>query len=310
MAMIDAELVSRLGTVAVLYGGLSSEREISLQSGRAVVDALTQSGVDVLPIDIGENALQDIVAAKADRVFIALHGSGGEDGKIQALLEFLRLPYTGSGVAASALCMDKLRTKQLWNGVGLSTPAYRVLTPDTDWQKTLAALNGKVVVKPVHEGSSIGIALCSSADALSQAFAAAHKLDSTVIAEEYVDGAEYTVAVLNGEALPPIKLETNNTFYDFHAKYQSDETRYICPCGLDKEREAQLKQLAEEAFVAVGASGWGRVDVMENRNGTFFLLEVNTVPGMTGHSLMPMAAGAAGLSFNDLVLAILKQTLE
>lgn len=310
MTNIDADLIGRLGRVAVLFGGQSSEREISLQSGQAVIDALQHAGVCVIPVDITDTAIDDILVAKADRIFIALHGAGGEDGKIQALLEFLKLPYTGSGVAASALCMDKLRTKQLWSGVGLPTPDYRILSEDTDWQESLTALGGKAVVKPVHEGSSIGIALCDSSQALAQAFFAANKLDSTVIAERYIAGAEFTVAVLNGEALPPIRLETNNTFYDFNAKYQSDDTRYHCPCGLESKKEAQLKQLAVDAFNAVGAAGWGRVDVMANQQGEFFLLEVNTVPGMTSHSLLPMAARAAGLSFTDLAVEILRQTLD
>lgn len=309
MAIHNDNLIARLGKVAVLYGGLSSEREISLQSGQAVITALQEAGVDVVPVDIGENALQSILDAKADRVFIALHGAGGEDGKMQALLEFLRLPYTGSGVAASALCMDKLRTKQLWQGVQLPTPAYHVLSPNTSWSQTLSELGGKAVVKPVHEGSSIGIEICASADALAQAFAAAQRFDSAVIAEQYISGAEYTVAVLAGRALPPIKLETDNTFYDFDAKYQSNETRYLCPCGLAAEKETELKCLAEKAFDAVGAQGWGRVDIMADGRGEFYLLEVNTVPGMTSHSLMPMAARAAGMSFGDLVLTILQQTL-
>lgn len=310
MTNIEADLAQRLGRVAVLYGGQSSEREISLQSGRAVIDALQQAGVNVIPVDVTDSAIDDILAAKADRAFIALHGAGGEDGKVQALLEFLNLPYTGSGVAASALCMDKLRTKQLWNGVGLPTPAYFVLREDTDWRSSLTALGGKAVVKPVHEGSSIGIALCDSPETLAQAYFAAHTLDSVVIAERYIAGAEYTVAVLDGESLPPIRLETSNTFYDFNAKYESDDTRYHCPCGLETNKEAQLKQLALDAFDAVGAAGWGRVDVMANPQGEFFLLEVNTVPGMTSHSLVPMAARAAGLSFADLTLAILRQTLD
>lgn len=299
----------QLGKVAVLYGGLSSEREISLQSGAAIFKALQESGVQTVAIDVGHNAVQDILGSGADRIFIALHGEGGEDGRIQALLEFLNLPYTGSGVAASALCMDKLRTKQLWLGVGLPTPEYAVLTNDTDWHKTFELLGGEAIVKPSHEGSSIGIERCKTAESLKAAYETAHSLDSTVLAERYIAGAEFTVAILAGMALPPVRLETDNFFYDFEAKYQSDSTRYICPCGLSDQKETQLKDLALRAFAAVGASGWGRVDIMADSNGNFYLLEVNTVPGMTSHSLVPMAAKAAGYSFNDLVVAIIRQTL-
>ncbi|MBC6907335.1 D-alanine--D-alanine ligase [Saccharophagus sp. K07] len=300
----------QLGVVAVLYGGTSAEREISLRSGAAVINALREEGVAVEPVDVGENPLQQLQKLKVDRVFIALHGAGGEDGKIQALLEWMNLPYTGSGIAASALCMDKLRTKQLWRGCGLSTPDYAVLNSSSDWNLIIEQLGGEAMVKPCHEGSSIGMAKVKSAAELQQAFEAAQRYDRLVLAERYIRGAEYTVAILDGIALPPIKLETNHQFYDFSAKYQANDTRYICPCGLNDADERRLKQLAADAFNAAGASGWGRVDVMADANGNFYLLELNTVPGMTDHSLVPMAAKAAGYSFNQLVLAILSQTLD
>lgn len=303
------QLIDRLGRVAVLYGGTSAEREISLQSGKAVITTLSEEGVDVIPVDVKSNALQDVLNAKADRAFIALHGAGGEDGKIQALLEFLEIPYTGSGVSASSLCMDKVRTKQLLRGVGLPTPDYALLTEKTNWAETIAALGGDAIVKPCHEGSSIGMARVANADELHKAYSEAAKFDRVVLAERFISGAEYTVAILNGEALPPIKLETDHRFYDFVAKYEANDTRYLCPCGLNTERETQLKQLAIAAFTAVGALGWGRVDIMADSGGNFYILELNTVPGMTSHSLVPMAAKAAGYSFNNLVMAIVRQTL-
>lgn len=298
-----------LGRVAVLYGGESAEREISLRSGAAVIRALTEEGVPVEAVDIGADALTQLQRLRVDRAFIALHGAGGEDGKMQALLEYLGIPYTGSGIAASALCMDKLRTKQLWRGVGLSTPDYVTLSTDDDWQAVIQYLGGAAMVKPCHEGSSIGMTKATSAAELSAAFQTASQYDATVLAERYISGAEYTVAILGREVLPPIKLETHHQFYDFDAKYKAGDTRYICPCGLSEEREAKLRELALAAFLTAGAKGWGRADVMADEQGNFYLLELNTVPGMTSHSLVPMAAKAAGYSFNQLVLAILRQTL-
>jgi D-alanine-D-alanine ligase len=302
-------LSTRLGRVAVLYGGVSAEREISLLSGAAVIRALTEEGVQVEPVDISSNALAQLQQLKVDRVFIALHGAGGEDGKIQALLEYLGIPYTGSGIAASALCMDKLRTKQLWRGVGLATPDYVLLNENSDWPAIMQSLGGVVMVKPCHEGSSIGMTKATTAAELATAFKIAREYDPVVLAERYIVGAEYTVAILDREVLPPIKLETHHQFYDFDAKYQAEDTRYICPCDLSEEQEARLRDLALAAFVSVGAKGWGRADVMADQQGNFYLLELNTVPGMTSHSLVPMAAKVAGYSFNQLVLAILRQTL-
>lgn len=306
---ISDDFKKQLGRVGVLLGGTSSEREISLQSGSAVVAALAEAGIEYVAIDVGVNAIADIQAANIDRAFLALHGAGGEDGRIQAVLEYLHIPFTGSGVQASALAMDKLRTKQLWRGVNLSTPEFAILMPESDWQKTLADLGGEVMVKPAHEGSSIGMARVKTAAELATAFTNAAKYDGSVIAERLIVGSEFTVAILDGEALPPIKLETDHTFYDFNAKYIADDTRYICPCGLSAEKENELKALATAAFNAVGCEGWARVDVMADKNLNFYLLEVNTAPGMTSHSLVPMAAKVRGLSFAELVLTILRCSL-
>lgn len=306
---IDQGFKQQLGRVGVLLGGQSSEREISLQSGNAVVAALQEAGVDHVAIDVGANAIADIQAAKIDRAFLALHGAGGEDGRIQAVLEYLHIPFTGSGVQASALAMDKLRTKQLWRGVGLPTPDFAVLHGQNDWQKVLANLGGEVMVKPAHEGSSIGMARVKTARDLEVAYSTAAHYDGSVIAERLIIGSEFTVAILNGEALPSIELQTDHTFYDYNAKYIASDTRYICPSSLTAEKEQELQALALAAFSSVGCEGWGRVDVMADQELNFYLLEVNTAPGMTSHSLLPMAAKARGLSFSELVLTILQASL-
>ncbi len=302
---VDETLKRRLGRVGVLYGGLSGEREVSLQSGAAVAAALAEAGLDHVSIDIGTDAVAEIQAAQLDCAFIALHGSGGEDGSMQALLQYLGIPYTGSGVAASALAMDKLRSKQLWRGIGLPTPEFAVLAENSDWSALLAQLGGEVMVKPAHEGSSLGMTLARTAEELHSAYRVAAQLDQCVLAERLIRGGEYTVAILQGQALPVIKLETDHAFYDYDAKYLADDTRYLCPCGLSAEKEAELQQLALAAYASLGCRHWGRVDVMADAQQNFYLLEVNTVPGLTGHSLVPMAARAAGLSFAQLVLAIL-----
>lgn len=307
---ISDNLKRRLGRVGVLMGGQSSEREISLQSGNAVATALDAAGVEVVALDLGADAIDQIRTAKLDRAFIALHGPGGEDGRIQAVLEYLGIPYTGSDVQASALAMDKLRSKQLWCGVDLPTPAFATLGADSDWQAVLDSLGGEAMVKPTHEGSSIGMDRVNSAEMLAAAYKNAVAYDACVIAESLIKGAEYTVAILGRQALPPIKLETDNTFYDFEAKYLSDDTRYLCPCGLLESKEQELKQLALQAFDSLGCEGWGRVDVMADEAGNFYLLEVNTVPGMTSHSLVPMAGKAYGLSFERLVTQIMLGTLN
>lgn len=309
MNPVNDTMTQKFGRVGVLYGGSSSEREVSLLSGKAVIDGLASAGVDVVGIDAGTDLLEVLIKQQLDRVVIMLHGPGGEDGTLQGALEVLRLPYTGSGVFASALAMDKLRSKQFWQGVGLPTPAFAILDANTDWRGELARLGGAVMVKPSHEGSSIGMTKAETPEQLSQAWQDAVQFDGSVIAEQWITGSEYTVAVLGSSALPPIRLETDHSFYDYDAKYLADDTRYICPCGLDEEAEARLKQLAVDAFNSLDCKGWGRVDVMADKNGEFFLLEVNTVPGMTSHSLVPMAAKADGMSFDELVVEILATSL-
>ncbi|MCD9459607.1 D-alanine--D-alanine ligase [Marinibactrum halimedae] len=299
----------QFGRVGVLYGGISAEREVSMNSGKAVSLALKQSGVDVVDIDINEKAIEQIKEANIDRAFIILHGAHGEDGRIQALLEFMGIPYTGSRVQACSLAMDKLRTKWLWQGIGLPTPDFRVLSEKTDWERTLLELGGAVMVKPAHEGSSIGMAMVRNAKDFAAAFHHATQYDETVFAEALVTGAEYTVAIVGEEVLPPIKLETDNIFYDYDAKYVSEDTRYLCPCGLATEDVDRLSLLAKKAFTSVGCSGWGRVDFMADEEGNFYLLEVNSVPGMTSHSLVPMAAKENGVNFQTLCLKILTETL-
>lgn len=306
----NSEVVSSLKTIAVLYGGTSAEREISLQSGSCAIEALQAQGVKVLAVDTQSPFIEQLQNASLSGAFIALHGVGGEDGKIQGLLESLNIPYTGSGVLASALCMDKLRTKQLWCGINLPTPRFLTLTQSTNWQEAIDYLGGEAMVKPAHEGSSIGMSRVNNAESLEQAYNDAARYDMSVLAEQFIVGAEYTVAILDGVALPAIKLEANSAFYDFNAKYLADDTQYLCPCGLNSDDEALLSQLALSAFSAVGATGWGRVDIMADRDGKFYLLEVNTTPGLTTHSLVPMAAEAAGLSFEDLMLRIASQVLE
>ncbi|MYM64690.1 D-alanine--D-alanine ligase [Pseudomaricurvus sp. HS19] len=296
------------GRVAVLYGGQSAEREVSLKSGAAVCAALQAEGVDAFLIDVGADIVSRLQQEKIDRVFIALHGPGGEDGRMQALLEFLGLPYTGSGVQASSIAMDKWRSKQIFSAAGISTPEYRMLTAD-NLDQVVAEIGSQLMVKPAHEGSSIGMSKVASREQLDSAYANAIQYDRSVFAEQVIEGAEYTVAVLNGVAMPPIRLETDHQFYDYNAKYLANDTRYLCPCGLNADDEARLKALAVDAFEALGCVGWGRVDVMADADGNFYTLEVNTVPGMTDHSLVPMAARAHGLSFEQLVLNILQQTI-
>ena len=298
------------GRVAVLFGGKSAEREVSLKSGNAVLGALQAAGVDAFGIDVGDDFLQRLGREKIDRAFIVLHGRGGEDGSMQGLLECAGIPYTGSGILASALAMDKLRTKQVWHSLGLPTPRHAVLTSPADCEAAAAELGFPLIVKPAHEGSSIGMAKVDSAQALLAAWQDAARYDSQVLVEQWIAGPEYTIAVLRGEVLPPIGLGTPHSFYDYDAKYLADDTQYRIPCGLSPEKEAELKALTARACEAVGTQGWARADVMQDANGQFWLLEVNTVPGMTDHSLVPMAARAAGLDFQQLVLAILADSVE
>jgi len=297
----------RGGRVAVLCGGWSAEREISLKSGAAVRDGLCAAGVDAYLIDAGADLLAQLIAAPPAAAFIALHGRGGEDGTLQGALEWLGIPYTGSGVKAAALAMDKLRCKQLWQGAGLPTAAFATLAADTHWAQALAALGGDVMVKPAREGSSLGMARARSAAELEAAWRAAAAYDDCVIAESWLAGPEYTVAILGDRALPAIRLEVAGEFYDYEAKYLRDDTRYHCPCGLPAAAEAELQRIALAAFASLEGRGWGRVDVMADGRGQWRLLEVNAVPGMTDHSLVPMAAKAAGLTFSELVEAILAQ---
>lgn len=298
------------GRVAVLFGGRSAEREVSLKSGRAVLEALQGAGVDAFGIDVGADLLQCLAGERIDRAFIVLHGRGGEDGSMQGLLECLDIPYTGSGVLASALAMDKLRTKQVWQSLGLSTPRHAVLTSVADCEQAAAELGFPLIVKPAHEGSSIGMARVETLEQLLAAWQSAREYDPQVLVEQWISGPEFTVAVLRGEVLPPIRLGTTHSFYDYEAKYLADDTRYQIPCGLAADKEEELKALVARACEAVGTRGWARADVMQDADGQFWLLEVNTVPGMTDHSLVPMAARAAGLDFQQLVLAILADSLE
>ncbi|TBV07285.1 D-alanine--D-alanine ligase [Phytopseudomonas dryadis] len=301
--------VSAFGRVAVLFGGKSAEREVSLKSGNAVLQALQSAGVDAFGIDVGDDFLQRLLDEKVDRAFIVLHGRGGEDGSMQGLLECAGIPYTGSGILASALAMDKLRTKQVWQSLGLPTPRHAVLASAEDCRRAAAELGFPLIVKPAHEGSSIGMAKVADVEALIAAWQDAAGYDSQVLVEQWIHGPEFTIAMLRGEVLPPIALGTPHTFYDYDAKYLADDTQYRIPCGLDAAKEAELKELTARACEAVGTQGWARADVMQDGEGRFWLLEVNTVPGMTDHSLVPMAAQAAGLDFQQLVLAILADSL-
>ncbi|OPX56113.1 D-alanine-D-alanine ligase [Oceanospirillum multiglobuliferum] len=293
--------------VAVLYGGTSAEREVSLKSGRAVIAALESVSIDVFGIDIDtkSNWLQQLQTASFDIAFLALHGRGGEDGTIQGLLDCLNIPYTGSGVLGSALAMDKLKTKQIWQTLGLPTPAYRVVESCTDLAEVWETLSGPLMVKPVHEGSSIGMSKVERFDHFKDAVNKAAALDSSVFVEQWVTGKEYTVAILDGQALPVIGLETNHQFYDYEAKYLVNDTRYLLPCGLESAQEQALQALSLSAFEALSCQDWGRVDLMVDQNGQPQLLEVNTLPGMTDHSLVPMAANAAGYSFAEFIVAVI-----
>jgi D-alanine-D-alanine ligase len=297
---------ARFGKVAVLLGGKSAEREVSLKSGTLVLNALRARGVDAHAFDPAERGIVDLIEGGFERAFIALHGRFGEDGTLQGALEWLGLPYTGSGVLGSALAMDKLRTKLLWQASGMPTPPYELLAPDADFESVSARLGLPLMVKPVNEGSSIGMTKVRAAGHLEEAFALAVNYDRAVIAEKFIEGTELTAGILGGQALPLIRLETPREFYDYEAKYVADDTRYLVPCGLPPEREREIQALCLKAFRVLGCSGWGRVDLMLDRDGRPWLLEVNTAPGMTDHSLVPMAARAAGLSYEDLCLRILE----
>ncbi|WP_311947930.1 D-alanine--D-alanine ligase [Halomonas piscis] len=291
--------------VVVIYGGTSAEREVSLKSGAAILAALGRSGVDAVGYDPADQGLVGLERLAPAAVFIALHGRGGEDGSLQGALELLGIPYTGSGVLASALGMDKARTKQVWQAFDLPTPESIMLSGASDWQAVAGRLGLPLIVKPVHEGSTLGISIVQSVAELEAAYHEAARFDARVMAERFVQGEEYTVSILGDRALPAIRVEVPGGFYDYEAKYLSNTTQYHLPCGLDEADEAELAELCRKAFAAIGGAGWGRVDVMRDARGHFWLIEVNTVPGMTDHSLVPQAAAHTGMDFDRLVLEIL-----
>ena len=296
---------SRFGRVAVLFGGKSAEREVSLKSGAAVLAALLRSGVDAHAFDPAVQNLQALVDDGFDRAFIALHGRFGEDGTVQGALELLGMPYTGSGVMASALGMDKWRTKLVWQAAKLPIPDYALLDDYSDWQAIAQRLGLPLFVKPANEGSSVGISKVKATGELPAAYREAARHDKLVLAESFIGGGEYTVAILGDQALPVIKIEPANEFYDYEAKYLRNDTRYLCPSDLSAAQEAEMQGLAKQAFALIGGRGWGRVDFLKGTDGKLYVLEANTSPGMTDHSLVPMAARQAGMSFEQLVLNIL-----
>ncbi|MGC1816044.1 MAG: D-alanine--D-alanine ligase [Casimicrobiaceae bacterium] len=301
-------VAAEFGKVAVLMGGPSAEREISLLSGNAVLKALRERGVDAHPFDPAERNLLELAGERYSRAFIALHGRFGEDGTVQGALETLKIPYTGSGVMASALAMDKWRTKLVWLASGIPTPRYRVATATTDWMGVVAELGLPLIVKPAREGSTIGITKVAAVDhdELRLAWEEASRHDALVLIEEFVSGMELTASIVNGRALPLIRIEAPQGNYDYHSKYFSDETRYFCPSGIPAALEDEIRARSLAAFDIVGCSGWGRLDLILRNDGSYSFLEVNTSPGMTGHSLVPMAAREAGTSFPDLCIEILR----
>tara|TARA_B100001093_G_scaffold512445_1_gene582306 strand:+ start:444 stop:1409 length:966 start_codon:yes stop_codon:yes gene_type:complete len=305
------DALKSLGPIAVLMGGNASEREISLESGQAVFDSLLSMGFDAVKIDTESQAITSLQTIKPVLAFIALHGRGGEDGTMQAVLESLSIPYTGSAVLGSALAMDKVRAKNVWRGLSLPTPKYLSLTEDSDFVEVLEDLSGTAFVKPAEEGSSIGMSLASSVEELKQAYLSATSFGINIFAEKLVVGPEYTVAILEGYILPSIQITTAREFYNFEAKYSDDDTGFLVPSGLNEKDESQLQSIARKAFDSLGCRHWGRVDFMQdNLTGEFYLLEVNTVPGLTSHSLVPMAAKAAGIDFNHLMKIIIDLSYE
>lgn len=309
--MSPVEAAKKFGKVAVMLGGTSAERPVSLNSGGAVLAALTRQGIDAHAFDPATRNLGDLITGEFDRVFIALHGRYGEDGCMQGALELLAIPYTGSGVMASAIGMDKWRTKLLWRAAGLPTADWEILTAASDFAAVEKRLGLPIFVKPAREGSSIGMSKVTEHGTLRAAYETAAEHDPLVLAEMFIDGAEFTVGILGDAALPLIRLQPakEKAFYDFEAKYLRNDTQYHCPAGLPEAQEMALRQLALEAFRLIGGRGWGRVDIMLDSLGNPYLLEVNTSPGMTDHSLVPMAARVAGLDFDALCVAILEQTL-
>ncbi|MGH8747155.1 MAG: D-alanine--D-alanine ligase [Burkholderiales bacterium] len=295
------------GKVAVLLGGNSAEREVSLMSGTGVLQALRAKGVDAHAFDPAQRDLAELKREGFARCFIALHGRGGEDGTVQGALEVMGIPYTGSGVLGSAVALDKWRTKMIWLAAGLPTPRYRILAAHDDWEAVARQLGLPLIVKPANEGSTLGLSKVGAASQLPAAYElAAKKYRDTALAESFIDGPEYTAGILGDVVLPLIRIEAPEGNYDYQHKYFGDDTKYLCPCGLSAEREEELKALSLEAFRLVGCSGWGRVDMMLDAHGEPWLLEVNTSPGMTGHSLVPIAARAVGISYENLCLKILE----
>jgi len=294
------------GKVAVLFGGRSAEREISLMSGGNVLKALQEAGVDAHAFDPAQRSVFELQRDGFDRVFIALHGRYGEDGTVQGALELMGIPYTGSGVMASALAMDKVRTKMVWAAAGIPTPRYEVVDAGSDWAGVARRLGLPLIVKPARDGSSIGLTKVGRAEDLPAAFVLAAKHDPFVMAEEFVAGEEFTAGFLGDNALPLIRIEAPQGNYDYQNKYFSDDTKYHCPCGLPQDEELRIRELVMKGARALGCAGWGRADLMRRADGSVQFLEMNTSPGMTGHSLVPMAAREAGLSFRDLVLRILE----
>jgi D-alanine-D-alanine ligase len=308
--MAQNDIQQHFGKVAVLMGGPSAEREISLKSGAAILTALKESNVHAEAIDVSTDVFEKLHSGKYERAFIALHGPLGEDGCIQGGLEVMGMPYSGSGVMASSICMNKLMTKQIWQGCGIPTPKYRVLSDELGENELITELGLPMIFKPVSQGSSIGMTKVNNKAEIAPAWVSARNYEETVIAEQWVEGREFTIAMLDGKALPVIRLETSRSFYDYDAKYQSNDTQYHCPCGLSEALEKQIQKLAMQAFNATEASGWGRVDVMLDKNDQPWFLEANTVPGMTDHSLVPMAAKAKNISFNELVIKILQTSFN
>lgn len=311
--MLKQFSAGQYGRVAVMFGGDSAEREVSLRSGLAVLQALQNQGVNAIAFDPAERPITDLLEEKVDRVMIMLHGRGGEDGSMQGALQALKIPYTGSGVLGSALAMDKIHSKQIWQCLNLPTANYKI-ADKSDFEAgscgaIMHELGNEVMVKPAREGSSIGMARVTSAKQLATAIQDAFKYDNQVLLEQYIDGPEFTVSVVQGQALPSIRMSTPHTFYDYAAKYQDDTTVYHCPSGLSEDAEAELAALSIRAFKALSGTGWGRIDVMQDAAGQFYLLEANTVPGMTAKSLVPKAAAVAGINFEALVSAILATSM-
>ncbi len=298
------------GKVAVLFGGDSAEREVSLSSGEAVLAGLRAGGIDAHGIDKDERVLETLRTGRFDRVFNVLHGRGGEDGTLQGALDTMGLPYTGSDVLACALAMDKVRTKLVWQALGIPTPESVRVSSERELEAAADELGFPLAVKPVHEGSSVGVGRAEDGEGLLSAWWQANEYDNEVLIEHWVEGVEYTAAMLDGAILPLIKLETPRTFYDYDAKYADDSgTRYTCPCGLDEQRERRILKLAARAFDAIGVTGWGRVDLLCNEDGAPFFIDVNTAPGMTSHSLVPIAAAHKGIDFDELVWRVLESSL-